>query len=147
MLLSSCSGFIRFAFTSASLLTPAANCHRACSYERGTFRFSCALVTIFLLKGVLSGGASCSTSSSLNLFVSDSFALSFSCCCSFSSEFSFHFVVVWMMYQLVQNIESLTLYLRHLKSDWQFWTIQGLQWRLVQSRIFFLISNLLPLMF
>ena len=85
--LSSCSSFIRFAFASASLSTPVANCDRACSCERGTFRFSCNLVLIFLFKRVLSSGAFCSTSSSLNSFVSDSFALSLSCCCSSSSGF------------------------------------------------------------
>ena len=48
---SSCSSFICFTFTSASLLSPTANCGRACSCERGTFRFLCGLVTIFSSKG------------------------------------------------------------------------------------------------
>ena len=76
---------------SASLLTPAANCDKACSCERETFRFSCGLITIFLFNGVLSGGNSRKTSSLLNSFVSDSFSLSFSCCCSSSLEFSSSF--------------------------------------------------------
>ena len=59
------SGFVRFAFSSASLLTPAANFDRACSCGWGIFHFSFGLVTIFVFKRVLSGGVSCSTSSSL----------------------------------------------------------------------------------
>ena len=102
--LSYSSSFIHFTFTSASLLIPAANCDRACSCEQGW-------VTIFLFKRVLSGDASCSKSSSLNSFVSDSFALSFSFCCCSCSEFSSSFCC----YQLGQNIERLTLYLCHLK--------------------------------
>ena len=57
--LSSSSSSIRFAFSSAILLTLAANCDRACSCELGIFRLSFGLVTIFFFKRVLSGGASC----------------------------------------------------------------------------------------
>ena len=89
--LCSCSSFTSFAFTSVSILTPAANCERGCSCERGEISFFVRFVTVFLFKVVLSGGASCSTSSSLNSFVSDSFALSFSCSSSSSSEFSSSF--------------------------------------------------------
>ena len=85
--LSSCSSFIRFLFTPARLLTPAANCDRGWSCKRGTFRYLCGLVTSFLFKEVISGYSSCSNSSFLNSS-SDLFSLSFSCCCSSFSEFS-----------------------------------------------------------
>ena len=111
---SSCSSFIRFLFTPASLLTSTANCDGGCSCKRGTFRFLCGLVTSFLFKDVLSGYSSCSNCLFLNSS-SDSFSLSFSCCCSSFSEFSSSCCCSISDVSAVSEQADSVLYLYHLK--------------------------------